>query len=460
MPVGGRQTYKKHRKQLKKTQKGGKNIYMDFNQISIPTIESIFCHGRTIAELPKQDNPVYILKWGPPGSGKSSSKLDDVVKAFGYPLDSYMDFNSDVVIESILPYRMQTAIVKAKALRMQANYELHDYAHIKELLQLYASRTNYLHAYFDKELMNRCKTFLEEWNIGQSLDSERKHFLDSLIQDITNDETSAIYKYTRRSARNLSGASIQDKLQIVLRSAFSKSVNIIDESTGARYGENTTSLRTFKDQLTGRRFSKRQQEKDRSSNLIDVYINSKETLLGKIKYNELNEPIGIDESSITADSIPMNYKIYVLYPILPKTDIYKRLKRRAMLKFTEQNAFTFPKNSTNIEKYKNMLNSYFKEMSKALGINQIPISNIVDRIVREEEIEYKESYSSYIQSILTSIDSINTDSIFSTPMFSGIAKKRIEEAIEAAFHYSIDYFLKQYLIIGRIERVIYISTLN
>ena len=334
----------------------------------------------------------------------------------------------------------------------------------RSLLQLYTSETNPFYGFFDVALVQRCKALYETWESGQSLDPERKHALDDLIRDITNDETSAMYKYYRRNARNSSGASIQDKLKQVLRSAFARHVNILDESTGAGYGEDRASTQSFKDPLTGTRFSKRQLEKRAKSgepDLINIYINSKEALLGKILYNEQKEPIGIDETSLTEDSIPRNYRIYVLYPILPKSQILQRVHRRALRKFTQPPAFTIPeKDVDRVSAYTELLETYFKEMAQVLGGSQVQLRETVDRIVRDEQAEYKGSYTDYIQTLLTSIHAMNASSSFSIPMFSGIAQNRIEEAIEAAFHYSIDYFLKQYIIVGRIERVLYVSTLG
>jgi hypothetical protein len=44
------------------------------------------------------------------------------------------------------------------------------------------------------------------------------------------------------------------------------------------------------------------------------------------------------------------------------------------------------------------------------------------------------------------------------PFFRGIGPTAIMDSVEQAFQYSVDYFLKQYLLIGRIEQVVYINT--
>ena len=80
----------------------------------------------------------------------------------------------------------------------------------------------------------------------------------------------------------------------------------------------------------------------------------------------------------------------------------------------------------------------------------------IDELVKQESDGYKDSYSSYLQSL----HDFAYEGVLQPPFYRSVSKQKIEETIEHAFQYSIDYFLKQYLLIGRIERIIYISTLG
>lgn len=46
------------------------------------------------------NKPVFVIKWGPPASGKGSVAVKDFIKSLGYPLDTYVNFNIDDVIEA------------------------------------------------------------------------------------------------------------------------------------------------------------------------------------------------------------------------------------------------------------------------------------------------------------------------------------------------------------------------
>jgi hypothetical protein len=188
-------------------------------------------------------------------------------------------------------------------------------------------------------------------------------------------------------------------------------------------------------------------------NIVDVFKNSKETLLGKILYNDMQEPIGIDESSLTEESIPLGYTIYVVYPILPKRDILHRALTRALQTFTNRNTFSIPPDSSK-EKYMELYKFFLKEILNRMGGDDT--KRLIDELIQQEREGYKDSYSSYLQSLYDSAD----EGVLHPPFFRSVSIQKIEETIEQAFQYSIDYFLKQYMLIGRIERIIYISTLG
>lgn len=70
------------------------------------------CNGRKLEDLPSSENPIYVLKWGPPGSGKSSSKVTDFIKSLGQPIENYVDYSTDKLVESYVPFRSKTVVAK------------------------------------------------------------------------------------------------------------------------------------------------------------------------------------------------------------------------------------------------------------------------------------------------------------------------------------------------------------
>ena len=54
---------------------------------------------------PAKGHPYFVVKYGPPGSGKSSDRVYDEIKKLGPSLTSYVDINQDTLVESMKNYR-------------------------------------------------------------------------------------------------------------------------------------------------------------------------------------------------------------------------------------------------------------------------------------------------------------------------------------------------------------------
>lgn len=57
----------------------------------------------TLGRLPSHvgsHKPNFVIKWGPPASGKGSQAVKDVIASLGWPLDTYVNFNIDDVVEA------------------------------------------------------------------------------------------------------------------------------------------------------------------------------------------------------------------------------------------------------------------------------------------------------------------------------------------------------------------------
>jgi len=442
------------RKKTKAPQTGGKDLYLNVDEITEDVIENTFCNGSTIESLPVQPKPIFVLKWGPPGSGKSSAKMEEFIRSLGVPLNSYMNYNSDDIFERMMLFRLVTTLHKMTALQAKANYEQGDFAHAQSLLQHFL-KTMGRYPNFPVDLSDRTQQLFQSrtW-ARRELSEEQKTVVDKLLSEIVEAISTEEYEMFRRHMRNSSGLSIQEKLKRVLAKAFRKRVNIIYESTG--WGYKSTPIGTVRNSfrhIRPRVGVTTRAASNRPENVIDMFKNSKEILLGKLVYNEDKEPIGIDTSSLTEESVPLGYAIYVVYPILPKREIFHRALTRAVKYFTHRNNFAIPPDQTK-EKYMELYKYFLKEILNMMGGPDT--KRRIDELVKEESEDYNESYSSYLQALYDSAD----EGELSPPFFRSVSIQKIEQTIDQAFQYSIDYFLKQYLIIGRIERVIYISTLG
>ena len=430
-------------------------MYINLDQFDLETIQRILCNGKLIEDLPIQTEPIFILKWGAPGSGKSSEKINEVVRSFGYPLDSYFNFNSDTLFETFLPYRMETTLTKSKQLRMRANYARKDFVDVKARMRSYVY-TNPLERLANKTTVEKVQTFLESWESGMTLSPAKAKQLDVLLTEMTNDEVTCFYKYYRRYSKDSKGLTLQVKTRQVLQLAFQRNVHILYESVGSGYTQEER-VGSMKNQYTGTPSSK---YFVRVPSIVEIYKNTKEQLLGKILYNESQEPIGIDPASLTENSVPLHYRINVIYPILPKKEILARAKARAIRQFTEPATLTIPDSALQTQ-YLTMYNTYLDSIIQMLGgeiESYAPLRALIDTYVLQETERYSGSYTSYLQSLRKNLGTPTME--LEIPLFGGISQARIEETIEQSFQYSIDYFLKQYLIVGRIEKVLYISTLG
>ena len=446
----------KSRRVTRKKQRGGAPLYINLDQFDLETIQRILCNGKLIEDLPIQTEPIFVLKWGAPGSGKSSEKTNEVVRSFGYPLDSYFNFNTDKLFEAFLPYRMETTFAKAKQLRMRANYEQKDFVSVKKRMQFYIF-TNPFREYCSKIVQEKVKNFLDSWESGVALSPAKAKQLGDLLTEMTNDEVTSFYKYYRRYSKNSKGLTLQEKTRQVLQHAFQRNVHILYESVGSGYTQEEE-VRSMKDQYSG--LPRLSRGFVRGHSMVEIYKNTKEQLLGKILYNESQEPIGIDPDSLTENSVPLHYRINVIYPILPKKEILARAKARAIRQFTEPATLTIPDSALQ-KQYLTMYNTYLDTIIQTLGgeiESYAPLRALIDTYVQQEAGRYSGSYTSYLQSLRTNLRTSTTE--FEIPLFGSISQARIEETIEQSFQYSIDYFLKQYLIVGRIEKVLYISTLG
>jgi hypothetical protein len=449
----GKGNVKENRRNRTRKQNGGKKIYLNVDALTENEIEMMFCNSLTIDRLPTQEKPIFVYKWGPPGSGKSSKKVLDSIRNLGYPLDSYLNIDTDLIYESLLPFRLESSLMKVKELRLKANYSIRDFASVKVFLTQFSSGTSPYQKYFSPSFVANVRSFLEGWTTGQPLQEYQIGELKQLLAKITDNTTSALFRYYQNDKKNTRGLSIYDKITNVLKKGFANNKSIVYETIGSGYMQTSDIMTTIRDP----QFNTSRRTRDRTG-LIDIYKNPKEQLLGKIVYNE-GVPVGIDERSLTDESIPLHYRIIVVYPIIPKKTIVQRAYLRALQSFTDKTAFELPSVSDDKAAYIEIYQDFLEEMLRLLNPADPRIREHIDQLIQEENTDYKESYTDYIRSLRDMSRDPAITQIY-PPFFRGIAFERIETMIDQAFQYSIDFFLKQYLMIGRIERIVYVSTLE
>ena len=104
---------------------------------------------------------------------------------------------------------------------------------------------------------------------------------------------------------------------------------------------------------------------------------------------------------------------------------------------------------------------YANELFALLG-GENPVHEIVDEALRLEQEQHGQNssvpYTEYVKTLITQLKGLEEGELMTIPFFRGIGPTAIMDSVEQAFQYSVDYFLKQYLLIGRIEQVVYINT--
>jgi hypothetical protein len=80
-----------------------KKSYNSLNALSIQEVIRIASAGRGIHAA--AGAPLFVVKYGPPGSGKSSARVYDAIRALGMPMTSYIDINQDELVESMKEYQ-------------------------------------------------------------------------------------------------------------------------------------------------------------------------------------------------------------------------------------------------------------------------------------------------------------------------------------------------------------------
>ena len=417
----------------RRQQKGGA-LFFEQDQFTPEKIEEIMCNGRKLEDLPTSESPIYILKWGPPGSGKSSSKVTEFIERLGQPIKNYVDYSTDKLVESYIPFREKTTVAKIEYEKAKALFFARgQWVEIRKLLKK---------AY---DSFPALKTEIDEMlRIERQPSDNTKLF--KLFEKILYASLSNAYLFTRDKELNSAGSVLYKKMTDFMKKCFNAKVNIIYETLGGGYGS-----------------GKAQRSENQFGESI-LFENHWEPYLGKIKY--VDGIPTIDRTSFGDETIPINYRIFVIYPLLDKNEIIRRSYTRAVNTFTQSKMEPVE----DLEKYRGLLIQYAESIYKSLSpyakSGELSIfQKIVDKAIGEERLEYlgtnsADSYTKYIGKMVTDFRSQNQSEEIAFPFFRAISPEYIYSVIKQAFNYSVDYFLKQYILAGRIEQVVYINNRN
>lgn len=410
--------------------KGGA-LFFKQDQFTPEKIEEIMCNGRRLKDLPSNENPIYVLKWGPPGSGKSSAKVKEFIKTLGQPIESYVDYSTDKLVESYIPFRAATTVAKIEYEKAKALFIAKGkWVDIKQMLQKAAAKLPALKG----EIVEMLKYD------SQPKDGEK---LFKLLEKILYASLSNAYFIARDKESNTSGTVLYKKMTDFMRKCFDAKVNIVYETLGSGYG-----------------LGKGQRSENQFGDGI-LFENHWEPYLGRIKY--VNGIPTIDKTSFGPETIPIQYRIFVIYPLLDKNEIIRRSYTRAVSSFTQ----TKMESVEEFDTYRELLLNYALFIKKALApysqSGELSVmQKIVDRAISQERLEYlgansEDSYTKYISKMVSEFENNSQSEEISFPFFRAMSPEYIYTIIKQAFTYSVDYFLKQYIVAGRIEQVIYIN---
>ena len=128
--------------------------------------------------------PIFVIKYGPPASGKGSSKVNEIIKKQGPALSTYIEVNVDDIIESnITDFTNESRKVIENMLKNRQKKSINN-----------MTNTNY-----DKNLVSKL---------------------------------SAAYIGIRFGRKNKNGKKIGNRMDTVMSDAFTKGKNMIFETTG------------------------------------------------------------------------------------------------------------------------------------------------------------------------------------------------------------------------------------
>lgn len=347
-------------------------------------------------------------------------------------------------------------------------------------------------------LESMCKEFLREWNPENN--KAIALFLNYILQKQVRDT----YQYYYREEKNVNNKTLRDKVVDFFISAYKANINIIYETAGLGYGEKT---RKLQDEVARARVSSAASEAAEAVGTVSlgrlssadlreqiraqIFENNFSEFLGEIQYAEtfdgvtpIKIPIGIQTEGRKLQFIPEHYRIVIVFPIVPSEEIKRRGYLRAYYQLMSSKLPVYDVTSEQIDvivdNMTELINTLFeggdpKKKEQLPGIINTILKEELSRYsrtaieepidfgknlmkFREEAKEADEDYEAEEAKEAEEAENQNHLAVrkIAVPFFR-LASVDLEKSIAQAFQYSIDYFLRQYIQIGRIEQVIFVN---
>lgn len=424
-------------------------LYVNPHEFDLSEITNIFCNGTTLDELTNgQVNPVYIIKWGLPGSGRSSEKVSKVISEKipqktsndgSRKYNDYVDVSFSKLIENYIPYRQKTLLAKINYELMKAYIALSRWPLIKEYLIKAVGNM------ISGEFKSIVEGYLKNWDIRnpppnqatytqkQKLQKENIDVtisLDEILKRVLESELLFAYQTSYKEINTVTETIVKD----FINDCYKRKVNIIYETTGVDYD-----IVNFKNI-------------SRSSNSNFLFF--WEAFLGKISTTSDRISV-LNRKSFTQTTIPIEYRIFVIYPSLDETEIIRRSYTRALMNLMD----------TKEQHVVEDISTYRKEVLDLLNFSNIESANkeaissmINESLYDERRIYIKMDSFNFIEYIR------RVFSVQSGPVQSGLVQfpffnvyKYDDTLYTKLLNYSIDILLKKYLLAGRIKQLIYLN---
>lgn len=140
-----------------------------------------------LAPPPKNTRPNFVIKWGPPASGKGSADVKSAIESLGQPLSSYIQIGIDDLVESV--------------------------------------------KYFKNESTNRArKIFTNRGNVNLTNENSIVKFLNKITEENAK-KLGNVYLGIRNTPGS-NGSKLSNKLNSILEQSIKLGKNITFESTG------------------------------------------------------------------------------------------------------------------------------------------------------------------------------------------------------------------------------------
>ena len=128
----------------------------ELTSITVNNMAKIFTgNGRRVSNVPGPSGgkrPKFVIKYGPPASGKGSAGVRAVMKKFGDPLSSYINISVDDVVESTQAFKNRSRALVNSLLKNPTNANFNAFLNHATAEQVKAFASAYTSVRFGKNM--------------------------------------------------------------------------------------------------------------------------------------------------------------------------------------------------------------------------------------------------------------------------------------------------------------------